>query len=362
MVFILVTHLIDSCAAMQTVTFEAISDLSPDGIIFINNKGEIEYVNSAFSDVAGCSSIDLIGIDENALNSRLVDLCETGENQVLEKGVTAEGVVIQLARPQRRLISATARVIHNEEGLAQGKVLYFHDITHEQEADERIKSELLSAAAHKLRTPLVGILGFSELLSKREFDTAKQKEIAVTIHRQATSFKNMFDNFLDIEGLDVRKGRNFNFEKSTLEKLLMEVLASAKDISDQVKISFEQPDVWPEVSYDFDKLKQVFSNIISNAVKYSVDGSNVDVTTVRRSNNGYDEFGVRISDQGIGIAPSDLLRVGERFYRVGELPSVPGSGLGIAIARSITAIHGGRLELTSTKGQGTTVTVWLPVV
>ncbi|MDT8452005.1 MAG: sensor histidine kinase, partial [Gammaproteobacteria bacterium] len=83
---------------------------------------------------------------------------------------------------------------------------------------------------------------------------------------------------------------------------------------------------------------------------------------VSRTDNGYAEFGVRISDQGIGIAPSDLPHVGERFYRVGELSSVSGGGLGIAVAKSIMAIHKGQLEISSIKGKGTTATVWLPVI
>lgn len=360
--YTLTIHSLNLYAAMQTITFETISDLSPEGIVFLNNEGAIEYVNTAFSDVTGYSTSDLIGTDEKALNGRIADLCEADASRVLKEGVTIASVVIQLARPLRRLISASARIIYNEEGLPQGKILYFHDISQEQEIDERTRCEQLSVAAHKLRTPLVGLLGFSELLSKREFDAAKQKEIAVTIYRQATNFKNMLDDFLEIENLDIRKGRNFNFEKGTLENILLKVLASAKDISDQVKINFTPPDVWPEVSCDFDKIKQVFFKIVSNAVKYSVDGGNVDVITVNRADNGCAEFGVRISDQGIGIAPSDLLHVGERFYRVGELSSVPGGGLGIAVAKSIMAIHKGQLEISSTKGKGTTATVWLPVI
>lgn len=360
--YILVTYLVKLCAAMQTVTFEAISNLSPDGIVFINNEGAVEYINTAFSDFTGYSSNVLIGINENELNSRIANLCEADASRAVKAGVTKDGVVIQLARPLRRLISATARVVYNGEDLPQGKILYFHDISQVQEFDERTRCEQLSVAAHKLRTPLVGIMGFSELLSKREFDTVKQKEIAVTIYRQATNFKHMLDDFLEIEVLDIRTGKNFNFENGTLENILLEVLTSAKDISDQVKINFVSPDVWSAVSCDFDKIKQAFSNIVSNAVKYSLNGSNVDVTTVSRNDNGYAEFGVRISDQGIGISPSDLSHLGERFYRVGELPSVPGGGLGIAVAKSIIAIHKGQLEISSTKGKGTTATVWLPVI
>ena len=81
-----------------------------------------------------------------------------------------------------------------------------------------------------------------------------------------------------------------------------------------------------------------------------------------RSENGSDEFGVSISDDGIGIAAEDLSRVGERFYRADISQSVSGSGLGIAIVKAIVAIHKGQFQLTSTRGKGTTATVWLPIL
>lgn len=347
---------------MNNIDFNVISNLSPDGIIFINDIGKTEYVNAAFSDITGYSSKDLIGLDENVLDTMIRDLCETDYSGGLFDIKMMEGLtIIQLERPVRRLISCTLRVIDNEEGMPHGKIFYLHEITREQEADELIKSEFLSAAAHKLRTPLVGILGFSELLLKRDFDLVKQKEIVATIFRQATNFKQMFDDFLDIERLDARKGRSFNIEKGTLEKVLNDVFSDANHTSQHVEIIIDFPEVWPEVSFDFDKMKQVFSNLVSNAVKYSPEGGTVVCNTVVRSDNGNEEFGVRISDQGIGIAPSDLAHVGERFYRVGESQSVSGSGLGISIIRSIVAIHKGRFELTSIKGKGSTAIVWLPV-
>lgn len=347
---------------MNDIDFNTISDLSPDGIVFINEIGRTEYVNAAFSDITGHSAKDLIDHDESALDTLIRDLCETEYSGGLFDTKTMEDfTIVQLERPVRRLISCTSRVIDNEEGVPHGKIFYFHEITREQEADELIKSEFLSVAAHKLRTPLVGILGFSELLLKRDFDLVKQKEIVATIFRQATNFKQMFDDFLDIERLDARKGRNFNIEKGTLEKVLNDVFSDANHTSEHVEIIINFPEIWPEVNYDSDKMKQVFSNLVSNALKYSPDGGTVVCNTVVRSDKGNEEFGVRISDQGIGIAPSDLAHVGERFYRVGESQSVSGSGLGISIVRSIVAIHKGRFELTSMKGKGSTAIVWLPV-
>jgi PAS domain S-box-containing protein len=347
---------------MNDIDSNFISDLSPEGIVFINNTSKVEYINPAFSDITGYSSKNLIGLDEDAFNAMIRDLCDVNSGgEAFNIKAIENFTVMQLSEPVRRFVSCSSRVINNEEGISQGRVLFFHDITRDQERDERMKSEFLSVAAHKLRTPLVGILGFSELLTKRDFGPVEQKNVTATIFRQAANLKQMLDDFLDIERLDIRKGRDFIIEKGTLEKVLNEVLTNPSHISEKMEIIFEPPVIWPEVNFDYDKMKQVFTDLISNAVKYSPEG-NVVCSTIVRSDNGNEEFGVRISDQGIGITPSDLDRVGERFYRANISQSVSGSGLGIAIVKAIVAIHKGRFDLRSIKGKGTTATVWLPTI
>ena len=184
------------------------------------------------------------------------DLCDTDSGvDAFDIQAVESATVIQLSQPVRRLISCSLRTIDDEESLLQGRLFYFHDITREQARDERLKSEFLSAAAHKLRTPLVGILGFSELLLKRDFDSEQQKDVNATIFRQASNLKQMLDDFLDIERLDVRKGGDFKIERGVLEKVLLDVLEKARHLSDQVEIIFEPPGTWPEV--DFDTLQGV---------------------------------------------------------------------------------------------------------
>lgn len=127
--------------------------------------------------------------------------------------------------PSNKLISFTPREIRNKQGHSAGRVLYFHDITREKDRDRQVKSEFLSVAAHKLRTPLVGILGFSELLLKRDFEESQRKDVIATIYRQATNFKQLLDDFLDIERLDTRKGKDFRISTTTLEKVFDDVAA-----------------------------------------------------------------------------------------------------------------------------------------
>jgi len=341
---------------------DVISELDPDGIIVIEDDGKVGYINPAFSTLTGYSPDEIIGLDEDALSDRLRLLCEEDHDRIAFDIRTIEdATILRLNNPVMRMLSCTSRVIGDAKESPQGRILYFHDITNDLERYEQIKSEFLSVAAHKLRTPLVGILGFSELLLKREFDPAKQKDVFATIFRQASNFKEMLDDFLDIERLDVRRGKDFNIEKGTLENVLKGEIEYANQHSEQIEIILEHAESWPDVNFDADRMKQVFSNLISNAVKYSSEGGIVGCDTVIDQSRGVEEFCVRVIDQGIGISPENLDRIGERFFRVGELQSVSGSGLGIAIVRSIVAIHKGRFEITSIKGKGTTATVWLPV-
>lgn len=335
-----------------------ISNLNPDGIVFINYDGNIEYINPAFSDLTGFLSDEMTGLNSEDFNARMCGLCDEGTDLDLTR--SEDVIFIQLARPVSRMLCCNSRaVIDNSNNSA--RILYFHDMTCEQERDVQINSEFLSQAAHKLRTPLVGILGFSELMMKRDFDTDKQKEMITSIFRQATYYKQVFDDYLDICRLDIKKGKDFNIEKVTFEKVLDASLADINLKFGAVEINYEPPEHWPLINFDYDKMRQVLNNLLSNAVKYSTKEGGVTCNTIIARNNGVEEFGIRFIDQGIGISPVNLKRIGERFYRIAEDQSVAGSGLGISIVKSIIAIHKGRFEIMSKKGEGTTAIVWLPV-
>ena len=109
-------------------------------------------------------------------------------------------------------------------------------------------------------------------------------------------------------------------------------------------------------------MRQVFRNLLSNGFKYSAENKDIILQTSLREKDGKKQFGVSIIDNGIGMTPEQLERVGERFYRADESGSVPGSGLGVSLVIEITSIHGGDVEFVSVMGQGTAVTVWLPII
>ena len=112
---------------------------------------------------------------------------------------------------------------------------------------------------------------------------------------------------------------------------------------------------------DPEKTNRALTNVLSNAVKYSPQGGSILVTTQMGDVRGLPAVGLRITDRGIGMSPDQLARVFERFYRADPSGNIPGTGLGMSLVKEIVELQGGRVEIASALGRGTTVTLWLPL-
>ena len=117
----------------------------------------------------------------------------------------------------------------------------------------------------------------------------------------------------------------------------------------------------PPVRLDVDKFQHVLGNVLSNAYKYSPGGGEIRLDIRERSFKGRPQVGVRVSDQGIGMSEEHVARAFERFFRADPSGNIPGSGLGLSLCKEILELLGGQVELRSALGQGTAVTLWLPV-
>ena len=147
-------------------------------------------------------------------------------------------------------------------------------------------------------------------------------------------------------------------EKLDILAEIEDVLYMLRDraISEQKHLLYDQPEIMPPVMADKNKLKQVFINIIDNALKYTPSEGVVGVQVIHEN----DTVKILVTDTGCGIAPDDLPRVKDKFFKANQ--SVRGSGIGLAIADEIVTKHGGTLDIESGIGVGTTVTITLPIV
>jgi PAS domain S-box-containing protein len=251
-----------------------------------------------------------------------------------------------------------------------GVLMNARDVTERREAAEvlrqaneqlaalnQAKSDFVAIVSHEFRTPLTGIRGFSELIRDQILAPAEVKEYANDINVDAQRLERMIDDILNLErmqsGFAAIEPRPVD-----LNAVIAAVVHLTKPTSTTHKFAFDLAPGLPLVAGDRDKLYQVVSNLVSNAIKYSPSGGEVRITT--RPENGYAH--VEIIDQGVGIPDTALARIFERYARIETSAHrvIKGTGLGLPIARQIIDLHHGKIWAESVPGSGSTFHVLVP--
>lgn len=358
---------------------DAIFALSPDGFLSFDSRRRVNYVSPAFVKLTGLQEGEVFGQSEPVIEQRLASLQLHGERrwsgfEGMRRRQQAQDADLAPDDPRRgRSVRETIELHRSgrvvlEVGLQQGsgesvsQVLSLRDVTHETVVDQ-MKSEFLSMAAHELRTPMSSIYGFTELLMRRKPSPEKQAEILDTIHRQSLRMVTIINELLDLARIESRKGLDFNLVEADLVEAVPAWLGDFKPPFDRAPPRLECDLSQARVLMDRQKMEQALSNVVSNAYKYSPVEREVRVR-VRTSDEAGSAARVNIEviDQGLGLTPEQIARVGERFWRADASGSVPGTGLGMSIVKEILELHGGGVQLHSQPGIGTTVTLWLPRV
>jgi signal transduction histidine kinase len=222
---------------------------------------------------------------------------------------------------------------------------------------ERRKSELVRIVSHELRTPLASILGFTALLLRREVDAADRRRYLEIIDGEGRRLSALLNDFLDAERLD--EGHlSLEPELIDMAAVVSEQVSLFEGASDKHRLDLAVDEQPLPVHGDPDRLAQVVSNLLSNAIKYSPDGGMVEVVAER--NDG--QVRVTVRDEGMGIPEELQERVFAKFFRGDASASgIPGSGLGLTIARSVVEAHGGRMSFRSAQGEGSVFSVELPI-
>ena len=226
---------------------------------------------------------------------------------------------------------------------------------------EQMRREFVANVSHELRTPITSIKSYAETLAENDdIPPEMRKDFLRVIQNESTRMTKIVQDLLELSRFDSGHTK-FEFERFNLEQSVRDVCAalapSAKEHGHTINLELE----WqlPEIIGDSSRIEQVLMNLISNAIKYTPDGGTIDVS----SGHSGDEVWVKVQDSGVGIPKEDLDRVFDRFYRVDKARSREsgGTGLGLSIAQEIVSRHGGRIELESEPGKGTTATVILKI-
>ncbi len=344
---------------------DAILSLSPSGLLALDTDGLVCFASAAIGRYTGLDPQGFVGRSLPWLEQRLREHCGVPDDWAgFEDAFTPQAAghagtaLLVLQQPQRRELRLERSRV---DTLGIGWLISAQDITHEREV-ERLKSEFLSTAAHELRTPMVSIHGFTELLLRRDPPPEPRRQMLETVHRNAVLMNHIINELLDLARIEARRGLDFERRELDLVPLLVQGVADFRppDGREPPQLLGAGAQALPTQG-DPGKLRQVLMNLLSNAYKYSSAPGLVRVECLLRPGDGTrGEVGLSVSDQGIGMTPEQLSRVFERFYRADPSGTVLGTGLGMAIVQEIVQLHGGHIELDSHPGQGTTVTVWLP--
>ena len=230
-----------------------------------------------------------------------------------------------------------------------------NDMAGELGAAERMKNEFISSVSHELRTPLTAIKGWAETLRSGADPATEEKGMAVII-RESERLSGLVEELLDFSRLQNGRMQLVQERMDILAELDEAVyLFTERARTEGKELRYEENISLAPVYGDRNRLKQVFVNIIDNALKYTGEGGSVTVSSELTE----DRVQVMIADTGCGIPEEHLPNVKKKFYKANQL--VRGSGIGLAVADEIVAMHNGTLELESTEGVGTTVTISVPL-
>lgn len=222
---------------------------------------------------------------------------------------------------------------------------------------EQMKNDFISSVSHELRTPLTAIKGWGETLSDPAgMDPQMLQKGMRVIVNETQRLSSMVEELLDFSR--IQSGRlSLSMARIDLVAELSEavLMFTERAKRENIRLFYDEPELFFPVTGDKNRLRQVFVNIIDNALKYSDSGDTVTVSIQKQGNFAV----IGIADTGIGIRPEDLPKVKEKFYKANSTRR--GSGIGLAVADEIITCHGGTLSLDSTLGKGTTVTIQIPL-
>lgn len=327
-----------------------------DAILITDSDWHIMWANPALEALSGWRAEE---VRDRLTHDVYRTFDERGEQVVFGSEIadspTAKGRLTLESRDGNRVpIQTTTAPILDEKGNRLGYVVVGRDVSREREIDA-LKSALVSTVSHELRTPLTMIQGFSELLLRRELDEERSRKAATEINVSAERLSRLIDDLLSVSRIE--SGRmELDLAALDLREMVEEVIRpfSAREGSRfQIKVD----DL--EVRADKDRMMQILTNLVSNAVKYSEADSPV-VITAHASGASAE---IAVIDRGIGMSQAEMTSAFEMFSRVDrpEVKNVGGTGLGLYITRSLVEAHGGQIWIENQPGGGTRFAFTLPL-
>jgi len=336
---------------MQADRLHTLIENMGSGLILIDGRGYINLVNKAYKEIFNIEPEDfLYKLYYDAFSHK--EIIQIVEEVFLTETKVRKHLMISIGIDRRHFEVYGAPIIgHNEEW--KGIVLVFHDIT-ELKKLEQMRKDFVANVSHELKTPITSIKGFSETLLDGAMKDEKTLESFLSIIlKESERLQSLIQDLLDLSKIE-QQGFKLNIQNCNLNHLLDEIytLLEGKAKDKNIYFNLEKPEEEVCIEGDIYRLKQIFINVINNALTYTkADGS---VTIQLESDHNHAV--VYVKDTGIGIKKEEIPRIFERFYRIDKARSrnSGGTGLGLAIVKHLIEAHKAEIAVDSEVGKGTT--------
>jgi len=329
-----------------------------DAVIGIDKSGRIRIFNPMASQLFHIPP-------QEALEKKIWDVFRVTDftraliSMVKESTATPREQVILF--PGERIFLSQLIPVRSEDGRLQGAVAILKDMTTLRQMEQEM-TQFVGTVSHELKVPLTSIKGFVETLLEGAYSDAPVcKKFLQIINEETNRLARLIVSLLHVSAGPSQEGQ-LDRKPMELDRLVENVVGLLRPIAGEKNLTLclRAPEGLPLVPVDEDKMKQVFMNLLDNAIKFTgilKQGEvAVELTKERKG------IRIKVIDTGIGIPPEEQDRIFERFYRVKEGPAAElgGTGLGLSITRQIVEAHGGTISLTSAPGEGSTFSFLLP--
>jgi two-component system phosphate regulon sensor histidine kinase PhoR len=340
--------------------FKVILDNMSNVVILVDGKGYISYINPSGEATFGQSRVHLIGKSHWRIG-RESGLSEAIDHMLDGQAVNKQEIILPFVsrNASKNLMMEMTIVADRDEENIHGAIIILHDITERKEM-ERLRKEFVANVSHELRTPLTAIQGYSEtLMSGAINDPKAAMDFLKVIYDESIRLHKMVNDMLDLSKLEHQK-KSVSYDRVDLQEVIASVLKTVKLQAAEKNISLivGEMDEPLYVKGDFDLLRQLILNLVTNAIKYTNHDGRIKIQSHLES----EHVKVTIEDSGIGISEEHLPRIFERFYRVEASRNMAsgGRGLGLSIVKHILQLHGGQINVESETGKGTLFTILFP--
>lgn len=350
----------------HALQLEAVLASMNDALLIVDGRGAIVRLNRAARELLRIDSASLVlgqpferqRVEQWPVAAREIAGALVPVIDALRAGTGVDLLEVELRAEKRRFLSVSASVLRPAKGPLQGGVIVLRDITDEREL-ERLREDIFAMAWHDMRTPLTLVKGHAELLLRRlasgDGDLTASTAAATAIVKHADHLSQLLTTLFDLHCLESGL--------LSLAPWPMDLAALTREVTDDVRLTARHvikvvADNAVVGEWDDRRIRQVILNLLSNAMKYSPQGSTVTVSVSADERNAT----VSVHDEGIGLDESELSKVFRRGYRAEQAQPVKGDGLGLYFAHGLVAKHGGRMWVESSgHGQGSTFWLSLPL-